>query len=911
MTSERQGGGALVTENTTRARRLFLIAGAALVVVAGFVAAASAADVTPPTLTSTTPANGATGVPVNGFVTIVFSESMNPSTLTNDLVQLRIGAVPVSAETVVLHADRSRVYVYPDQMMEVNTVYTIWISGTVTDLAGNPLGAAVSRTFTTALTGITPHGGYSNASNLCRNCHSPHGAAAAGTYGGKIFPQSQETDVCYMCHDGTGAATNVKAVFLLAGTGHEVNDSTTVPGPGLTSRCSSCHGAHYPASGAGGKPKLYKPTINATAVTGNNYTWCEACHDDTYSWVVPPYPYPSGGINATRPLRAANGYPTLGTYPGRTTYNNTTYNPHNPTTSTNVIWPSSGRTSGDCRNCHASHRNTATYDALVATYRPTPDAATAQSDRQNGTYALLCFTCHDGSPSTRNILQYVSYDYNLTGPDYTGGHRIFTAGGTLSVGAPLPCYYCHNAHGSKGNNGTQANRKLISDEQWSNIDTTTIAGVVNFCFKCHLPWQRVAGSGDALANTIPAGELTTIVGLDRRTAANKLSLISGITAHGETNRVTPTASCYDCHGNSYAAPSATTGYNVHRPNRGGSCVSCHGVAQDAGDGAPTRRAIVGEFSLTGRHVMGGAVTDKDCGVCHMEGDSATGNIISANHKNNAINFRDPDTGAAAATAVTTFTRNTASNSLEAWVTNVQNNLCFKCHDADGAASTAARVSPGGTALRPFSSNTRDVPNIFSAFATTNNFHHAVRGAGTNPYATPTATNGNVITMVAPWNQTANSHNVISCFDCHIAAGSGHGGTNRYMLRVNVGTIASPNYTGQRDLCIRCHKQSVYETNDAGSRFRDHDIGQHKLSTNAYGCRGCHAGLVERDGATVWNGSPGNIHGGNWTWPSGTGAQTPGITTKAFLYGGWLGGLDPTTAACYGGDCSHKTSPRSY
>ncbi len=872
----------------------------------------AAADVTPPMVTGATPASGATGVPVNSFATVVFSEPMDPNTLTDDdYVQLRIGASLVPIRSVVLAADRTTVYIYPDQMMDVNTVYTIWTSGVAADLAGNPLGAPFSRSFTTALTGITPHGGYSNATNLCRNCHSPHGAAAAATYGGKIFPQSQEADVCYMCHDGTGAATNMKAVFLLAGSGHQVNDSVVIPGPGLTSRCSSCHGAHYPASGAGGKPKLYKPTINATAVTGNNYTWCQACHNDAFSWAVPTYPYPSGGINAARPTRAANGYPTLGTYPGSTAYNNTTFNPHNPTTSVNVIWPASGRASGDCRNCHAPHRNTATYDALVATYRPTPDVATAQSDRQNGTYALLCITCHDGSPSTKNILQYVSYDYSLTGADYTGGHRIFTAGGNLPVGAPLPCYDCHNPHGSKGNNGTQANTKLISDEQWSNIDTTTTAGVVNFCFKCHLPWQRVTGSGDALANTIPAGELTSIEGLDRRTAANKLSLITGITAHGETNRVTPTVSCYDCHGNSYAAPTAATGYNVHRPNRGGSCVGCHAVAQDNADGAPTRRAMTGEFSLTGRHVMGGAVTDKDCGVCHMEGDPATGNIISANHKNNAINFRDPDTGAAIATAVTSFTRNTASNTLEAWVTNVQNNLCFKCHDSDGASSAGARVSPGGTAARPFSSNTRDVPNIFSAFATTNNFHHAVRGVGTNPYTTATATNGNVITMVVPWNQAANTHNVISCFDCH-EAWSGHGNTNRYMLRTNVGTIASPNYGGQRDLCLRCHKLSVYETNGTGSRFVDHSRGQHVFSGgNTMACRGCHAGLVESDGATVANGSPGNIHGGSWTWPAGTGAQTPGITTKAFLYGGWLGGLNPTAGNCYGGDCAHLASPRTY
>ncbi|MHB0980203.1 MAG: Ig-like domain-containing protein [Thermoleophilia bacterium] len=870
-------------------------------------------DATPPTVDSITPPGGATGVSVATGVTIVFSEAVDPGSLVGAItLKTTVGAVLVSGRLTIDPADRRIVRFYSDRQLDVSTGYTITAAGTITDLAGNPLGADVTSAFTTSATGLSPHGSYSNASHMCRNCHQVHGAAAADVnYGGKLFVESQETAVCYTCHDGTGASTDVKTVFSLAGSGHAVNDSTTVPGPGLANMCSSCHGAHYAASGAGAKPKLYKTAINGAAVTGNNYTWCEACHNDAFSWVVPTYPYPSGGINAARPVRDAvtqKGYPVLGTFPGRTTYNNTTYNPHNPTTSTNVIWPASGRTSGDCRNCHAPHRNTATYDALVSTFRPTPDAATAQSDRQNGTYALLCITCHDGSPSTRNILQFVSYQYNLTGDDYTGGHRIFTAGGNLPAGAPLPCYDCHNPHGSKGNNGTQPNRKLISDEQWSNIDTTTVAGVVNFCFKCHLPWERVAGSGQALANTIPAGELTTIEGLDRRTAANKLSLITGITAHGEANRTAPSAGCYDCHGNSYATPSATAGFNVHRPARGGSCVGCHTNAQDGGDGAPTRRAIVAEFGAGGRHVRGGTVTDKDCGVCHMEGDAATGSINSTYHRNNAVDFRDPDSGTAIAPGVATFTRNTATATLEAWVTSVENNLCFKCHDPGGAAGAAARVSPGGTALRPFSSNSRDVPNIFDAFNSTNSFHHAVRGAGANPYATPTATNGNVITMVAPWNQVANTHNVISCFDCHIAAGSGHGDVNPYMLRTNVGTIAAPNYTGQRDLCVRCHKTTVYQTTTSGSRFADHKQGQHTLSGgNTYACRGCHAGLVDNDKNTsVANGAPGNIHGGNFTWP--TGSKTPGTSTQRYMYGGWLGGWQSGT--CYGGNCNH-TNGRAY
>ena len=312
--------------------------------------------------------------------------------------------------------------------------------------------------------------------------------------------------------------------------GHVLEDSFVVPGPGLTIRCSSCHDPHVDALT---RPKPPPLAIGAAQVTGNNYTWCEGCHDDASSWAAAGYPYPTGSIEATQPLRAPNGYPSLGTFPGATVFNDTQTNAHNPVTSTNVVWPGSGLLSGDCRNCHASHGGAGQYDALRAEFRPTPDATSTASDRADGTYAALCFTCHDSDgPSSRDIKQFTSMDASATGDLYTGGHRIATAGGTLPEGAPLPCYDCHNPHGSKGNDGTNPNSSLVSDEQWSGIDTSTTAGVVGFCMKRHLPWEHAQGSGQPDAGTIPAGQLERIEGLDRRDPSNKLSLIEGIVAHG-------------------------------------------------------------------------------------------------------------------------------------------------------------------------------------------------------------------------------------------------------------------------------------------------------------------------------------------------------------------------------------------
>jgi len=769
-------------------------------------------------------------------------------------------------------------------------VVAVDLAGNRSNLAPSEVKILVTASATTVPGSEVPHDAYTKTSSLCKDCHEVHASP-----GPTILRKGTEKEVCYTCHDGTGAATDIRTVFATRVSGHILEDTQTIPGPGLTQRCSSCHALHFSPSV---RPNEHKTPINGSVVA-DDYTWCQACHNDAHDWIAGSYPYPGGGISASRPSRDASGYPELGTYGGSSMYNDTNWNPHNPLTSANVVWPSSGWASGDCRNCHDSHGNAAKYDALNATFRPS-SVDTTESDLLNGTYAELCLTCHDGSPAASNIKQFVTYDATKTGDDYTGGHRIFTSGGNLPVGAPLPCYDCHNPHGTKGNNGSEPNRKLVSDEQWSGIDTASLAGVVGFCDKCHLPWEYVSGSGQPEANTVPAGQLTYIEGLDRRAAANKLSLPGGINAHGKTNMETPTESCYDCHGADYSAPSASAGYNVHRPARGGSCTGCHATAQDGGDGVPTRRAMVAEFSQTAHHVVGGSVSDNDCGVCHMEGTASDGSINSSYHKNNTVDLRDPDLGTAI-TGFTSFTRNTGSKTLETWVVNVQDNLCFKCHDSAGAGSSLART-PSGTAMRPFSSNSKDVPNIFSAFATSNNFHHAVRGAGANPYCSPTVTNGWVITMASPWNQLNDEHNVISCFDCHVAT-AGHGGANQDMGRQDFAA-----YSGLRALCVTCHKSSVYETNDAGSRFRDHDRSNHKSAT--YYCNGCHAGRADMDGGYT-NGAPGNFHGAAWTWPANS--QSPGSAGGRFLYGGWFSGWQngpPGSAWCWGGSCAHSGG-RSY
>jgi hypothetical protein len=330
---------------------------------------------------------------------------------------------------------------------------------------------------------------------------------------------------------------------------------------------------------------------------------------------------------------------------------------------------------------------------------------------------------------------------------------------------------------------------------------------------------------------------------------------------------------------------------------GGGCIDCHNSTRDNGNDGIIRRAVLGEFGLTSHHVLAGTVTNEDCLVCHME------EYGQSYHENDVVDLRDPDSGA----ALTAFSQFTSSE-----YTYVQDNLCLKCHDSGGAATS---FNPSGSALRPFSSDIGyDVPNVFDALDTTNSYYHPVRGAGTNTFC-------NATTMVSGMDNA-----ILTCFDCHTA--NGHGGSNQRALvdPIDFATIEAA--TTRSDLstitgtpietfCSRCHEASVYVTGSNGSVFEFHgtDQSQHGAAgNNELGCMGCHAGTVELTDEATSNGSArGNIHGGTFIWP--TGSWTEGEDSPSFLLGGFLDGYKLQgnwsnknnwwEPACGGGQCNHS------
>ena len=108
-----------------------------------------------PKVAFTRPANGATGVPLDSTVSAIFNEAMDPATFTVETFTLTGPAEQVSGTVTCEGAIATFT---PAAPLEPETLYTAWVSGSVTDLTGNLLGADYTWSFTTLAAGpeITP-----------------------------------------------------------------------------------------------------------------------------------------------------------------------------------------------------------------------------------------------------------------------------------------------------------------------------------------------------------------------------------------------------------------------------------------------------------------------------------------------------------------------------------------------------------------------------------------------------------------------------------------------------------------------------------------------------------------------------------------------------------------------------------
>jgi len=101
-------------------------------------------DTTPPTVVSTSPTSGATGVAVDTVVTATFSEAMDAATITASSFTIAGVSGSVSYNSGTYTANFT-----PASDLAYDTAYTASLSTAITDVAGNPLASAYSWSFTT------------------------------------------------------------------------------------------------------------------------------------------------------------------------------------------------------------------------------------------------------------------------------------------------------------------------------------------------------------------------------------------------------------------------------------------------------------------------------------------------------------------------------------------------------------------------------------------------------------------------------------------------------------------------------------------------------------------------------------------------------------------------------------------
>jgi hypothetical protein len=126
---------------------------------AGSYVATYITDTTPPTVTSTTPANGATNVSTVPSVTATFSEAINPATINSSSFELRNPTNTLIAATVAYDEATRKATLTPNSPLANSTTYTATIKGGATDPrvkdeAGNALASNFTWSFTTTSTAI-------------------------------------------------------------------------------------------------------------------------------------------------------------------------------------------------------------------------------------------------------------------------------------------------------------------------------------------------------------------------------------------------------------------------------------------------------------------------------------------------------------------------------------------------------------------------------------------------------------------------------------------------------------------------------------------------------------------------------------------------------------------------------------
>jgi hypothetical protein len=109
-----------------------------------------AIDTTLPVVLDASPATGTTTLPINATITVLFSEPVSFTSITQQTIVLSTGGVPVNTQ-FTLERNNTVLRIKPANLLtlQANKFYELTVTPGVQDLAGNPLGAVYTSSFTT------------------------------------------------------------------------------------------------------------------------------------------------------------------------------------------------------------------------------------------------------------------------------------------------------------------------------------------------------------------------------------------------------------------------------------------------------------------------------------------------------------------------------------------------------------------------------------------------------------------------------------------------------------------------------------------------------------------------------------------------------------------------------------------
>lgn len=335
-----------------------------------------------------------------------------------------------------------------------------------------------------------PHRSYSDATNLCRDCHRTHGAPSGAKI---ILRKVEEIDICYVCHDGTGSIYNIQTTYQNL-SAHD----TQVSAPTISDiKCMNCHYPH----GTGSSFMVRLPE--------ESQCFNDGCHDNVahtrtttiLSW------------NIYSQFQLASRHAITGT-------------------------TGDGLTGAkvECSSCHGPH--TVKYSATSLEKVSDPDNTYKLANASGTGISIMsnfCLKCHDGTAPAQtwgSAVTFVPYTIAFPSvasyPFFTGWSKatFTTAGHYTTTGTKAYCETCHHPHGS-------SNARLTA----YNYNNTSTYVEENLCYACH-GTTPASGADNIQSQAIktyrhPVGDYT-----------GRHSDTETASGFGTTNRH---AECVDCH----------------------------------------------------------------------------------------------------------------------------------------------------------------------------------------------------------------------------------------------------------------------------------------------------------------------------------------------------------------------------